>query len=439
MPGAALHPHSLPPSESSAGLLGRSRRGVGRTFQALRNPNYRLFWLGQLVSQSGTWMQRVAQAWLVLTLTDSPLALGTVTTLQFLPILLLSLFGGVLADRVPKRRLLLVTQSVAAAQSLVLAALTATGQIQLWQIYCLAAVLGLANALDNPTRQAFVVELVGREDLPNAVALNSTLFNTSRLVGPALGGLAVATIGFSGAFFLNTASFLAVIVGLALMRPERFHQVPTPVRGPVFRRVGEGLAYAFRTPEVLFVLIVLGALGTFGYNFNVALPLLARFVLTAGPTGLGALTSAIGFGALLAALWQAYGRRTSRRVMISSASVFSVFLFLTGLSQWFLATLALLVVLGFASIVFTTAANTRLQLVAPDHLRGRVMSLYTLLFAGTTPIGSLFIGGSAERWGVPFALILAALLCGLGVLAGLAYLRRRSFPTGMVLEQSGPA
>src|SRR3712207_3967703 len=191
-------------------------------FRALRNRNYRLFWTGQIVSQAGTWMQRVAQSWLVLQLTHSPLALGTVTTVQFAPILCFSLFGGVLADRVSKRRLLVCTQAIMGLQALAFAILISSGQIQLLQVYFLAAVLGIANALDNPTRQAFVVELVGQGDLPNAVALNSMVFNSSRIVGPAVGGLLIATVGLAGCFYLNAASYLAVIAGLLLMNPARF-------------------------------------------------------------------------------------------------------------------------------------------------------------------------------------------------------------------------
>lgn len=406
---------------------GAARAAATRTFRSLRNRNYRLYWCGQVVSLSGTWMQRIALSWLVLQLTRSPLALGTVTTVQFAPILCFSLFGGVIADRVPKWRFLLLTQSIMAFQALALALLTATGRIQLAHIYVLAALLGIANALDNPTRQAFVIELVGRDDLPNAVALNSTIFNTSRIVGPALGGLLIAAFGVAGCFFLNAASFLATIGGLLLMDPARFFAGrPPKVRGNVLREIGEGLRYAVTTPDVALVVLLMGVLGTFGYNFTVVLPLIADEVLRAGPAGFGTLTAAMGVGSLLAALGVAYRGRATRATLLIGATGFSLLLGAVALSRWWIATLPLLVALGLCSITFTATANTRLQLVAPGHLRGRVMSIYQLLFAGTTPFGSLIIGVLAERGGVQRAVALVAGVCGLGVAAALLYLRRHA-------------
>lgn len=394
-------------------------------FRALRNRNYRLFWTGQIVSQAGTWMQRVAQAWLVLRLTDSPLALGTVTTVQFLPILCFSLFGGVLADRMPKRRLLITTQSLAMLQSLLLAVLVSTGTVQLWHVYILAAMLGISNAVDQPARQSFVVEMVGQDDLPNAVALNSTQFNVARLVGPALGGLTIAWVGVAGCFYLNSVSFSAVLAGLLLMRPsELYAPRHTPSRGPVFREIGEGLRYAVTTPDIALVLLLMAVLGTFGYNFTVILPLIAKYVLHAGPEGFGLLTSAMGLGSLFAALGIAYQGKATRRTLFIGSSAFSALLFLVALSSWWVVTLPLVAVLGVASITFTATANTRLQLIAPPHLRGRIMSLYALLFAGTTPIGSLVVGTLADHGGVQMAVAVMAVICMAGVVAGLLYARR---------------
>ncbi|HZU78141.1 MAG TPA: MFS transporter, partial [Dehalococcoidia bacterium] len=304
----------------------RQRPPLIQTFRALRIRNYRLFWTGQVVSVTGTWMQRIAQAWLVLKITNSPLALGTVTTIQFAPILIFSLFGGVLADRVPKRRLLVITQSVMATQALIFALLVSTGLIQLVHIYILAAILGTANAVDNPTRQAFVVELVGPDDVGNAVALNSTQFNVARLVGPALGGLTIAAIGMAGCFYLNAASYAAVIGALLMMRPRDFFNVAQPARGHVIRQIGEGLRYAVTTPDIALVVLLMAALGTFGYNFTVILPLIARYVLRSGPVGFGALTSAMGVGSLVSALGIAYSGRATRRTLLVGASTFSVLL-----------------------------------------------------------------------------------------------------------------
>ncbi len=402
----------------------RQRPPLIQTFRALRIRNYRLFWTGQVVSVTGTWMQRIAQAWLVLKITNSPLALGTVTTIQFAPILIFSLFGGVLADRVPKRRLLVITQSVMATQALIFALLVSTGLIQLVHIYILAAILGTANAVDNPTRQAFVVELVGPDDVGNAVALNSTQFNVARLVGPALGGLTIAAIGMAGCFYLNAASYAAVIGALLMMRPRDFFNVAQPARGHVIRQIGEGLRYAVTTPDIALVVLLMAALGTFGYNFTVILPLIARYVLRSGPVGFGALTSAMGVGSLVSALGIAYSGRATRRTLLVGASTFSVLLLAVALSRWWITTVPLVALLGVASIIFTATANTRLQLVAPARLRGRVMSIYSLLFAGTTPIGSLILGALADRGGVQLAVGEMAAVCIAGVIAGLLYMQR---------------
>jgi len=407
-------------------MVGAMRVAADRTFRSLQNRNYRLYWLGQVVSLSGTWMQRIAQAWLVLQLTHSPFALGTVTTIQFTPILLFSLFGGVLADRVPKWRFLLLTQSVMAVQALVLAILISTGHIQLLHIYILAAILGVASALDGPTRQAFVIELVGREDLPNAVALNSTIFNTSRILGPGIGGLLIAWVGVAGCFYLNALSFFGVIGGLLLMDPKRFFPARPMRDGKVLRQIGAGLRYAVTTPDAALPLLLMGILGTFGYNFTVLLPLIGDEVLHSGAIGFGVLTASMGVGSLLAALGVAYRGRATRQTLLIGVAGFSVLLFAVGLSHWWALTLPLLVALGVCSITFSATASTRLQLVAPGDMRGRIMSIYQLLFAGTTPFGSLIIGGLAERWGVQQATMLVAVICGLGVLLAFAYLRRNA-------------
>ena len=266
-----------------AGLAGKMPRlslgSVTRGFHALQVRNYRLFWIGQLISLTGSWMQRTAQDWLVIQLTHSPFALGVVTAFQFLPITLLSLVGGVITDRVPKRRLLVMTQTAALLQAAIFATLVATGAIQIWHVYILAAVQGLINAIDNPSRQAFVPELAGRDHLVNAIALNSMLFNGARIVGPAVAGFLIASLGIASALFLNAASFIAVITGLLLMDSRAFFQVPPKATGHVGRQVLEGLRYVWRTPTVLLVMMLMGAIGTFGYNFSVVLPLVAGFLL----------------------------------------------------------------------------------------------------------------------------------------------------------------
>lgn len=369
-------------------------------------------------------MQMTGQAWLVLRLTTSPFAVGLVTALQTLPILLFSLFGGVFADRVPKRKFLIGTQSVAAMQALALALLVGTNLVQLWHIYILALVLGIVNAFDNPTRQAFVVEMVGRDDLPNAIALNSSLFNAARIVGPAVGGLMIATLGLADTFYANAISFVAVIAALVAMRPEHFFAVPTPTRGNIFRQVAEGVRYVTQTPSALAVVIVMVALGIFGYNFSVTLPLIAEFVLHTNAIGFGALTAFMGVGSLLGALALAYQSRATYPFLLTGAAAFSVLLLSVALSSFFPVTVALLVALGFASIAYTATSNTLLQLNTPDHLRGRVMSIYFLLFAGSTPIGGFITGALADSIGVPETLGIEALCCAVGVTLGIYYYNR---------------
>lgn len=404
----------------------RGIAGLRRAFSSLSIYNYRLYWIGQLVSLTGTWMQRLAQAWLVLHLTSSPLALGLVTTLQFLPISILSLFGGVVADRIPKRRLLIVTQSIAATQALVLAALTSFGLIQLWEIYVLALMLGLSNAFDNPARQSFPVELVGREEVANAVALNSTLFNTSRIAGPSLAGIAIATIGVAGCFWLNAFSFLGTICALALMKPALFFSVPARQKGRTLDLLKGGIVYAARTPSVCVLMITLFFFGAFAYNFNVILPLLARFTLHTGSIGYGFLFAGLGAGALIAALGLAYTRVQSQRTVFVGGGTFVLAMVGLGLSHNYAISWVLLALTGACSIMYSASTQTRLQVIVPDQLRGRTMSLYTEFFAGTTPIGSLFIGAISERWDPGAALVTAALLSALGLLMAFFYLRGKT-------------
>ncbi len=402
--------------------------GVTHGFRALRVRNYRLYWLGQLVSLIGSWMQTTAQAWLVLRLTSSPFALGLVAALQFLPIMLLSLLGGVIADRVPKHRLILVTQALAMVQAAIFGILVGSGAIQLWHVYVLAAAQGTINAIDMPARQAFSVELVGREDVVNAIGLNSMLFNGARIIGPAAAGLMIARFDIAPMLYLNAASFLAVLVGLMLINPAELFTTAQSSTGSVVQRLREGLSYSWRTPEVLLVLIVVGAIGTFGFNFTVILPLIAGFVLHTDAAGFGALTSFLGLGSLAAAVITAYARRvTTQRLLLASAS-FGLLLAAVALSSSFALTAALLVALGFAGITFATTANSLLQLKVPDALRGRVMSLYFMLFAGSTPIGGLLLGAASDTFGVPAALLLCAALCLLGVGGAALYRRATAVP-----------
>ena len=390
-----------------------AERNFQDIFIALRVRNFRLFWFGQLISLSGTWMQTIGQAWLVLNLTQSPFAVGTVTTLQFLPITLLVLFGGVVADRVPKRRFLVGTQTAAMLQALTLGVLVTTGPIRLWHVYLLALTLGLTNAFDNPTRQAFVPEMVGKDLVTNAVPLNSTLFNAARIVGPAIGGVTIATVGIDGTFYLNAASFIPVIIALLMMRPSEFYPVEKG-QGRLFEQLREGIRVrishaagdAHHRPHVL--------------HRDVRLQLQHRSAAA------GEVRPARRLGRL-----RRHDGRARRRLVARGAdhslyaarrreadpawgSRLQPAADRVGLSHWFALTLALLIVLGFAAILFSASANTRLQILTPDHLRGRVMSLYILLFAGTTPIGAFLLGNAAERIGVQKAVVLFGVISGAG-------------------------
>ncbi len=416
---AAGLPHS--PSEGEHALAEDARARSGGTFRALRNRNYRLFFIGQSISLSGTWMQTIAQALLVLKITDSKVALGTVTLLQFLPITIFVLFAGVIADRVPKRNFILVTQLLAMSQALTLAALVWSGRVELWHVYALALVLGMANAFEQPTRQAFVVEMVGKDDLMNAVALNSGMFNGARLIGPGIGGLIIAAFGLKWAFLLNGMSFVPVIASLLMMELSELYRVGKKAAGHPLVELREGLSYAFRTPSVLLIIILVAIIGTFGYNFTVVLPLLARYVLHQGSAGLGFMTAAVGLGALISALALAGRKAATKEMLFAGGGGFALMLAAVALSQWFAVTLLFLLLLGIANTAFAATANTSLQLATPDHLRGRVMALYMLLFAGSTPIGGFLTGFMAEHLGVATAVGINASACALGVAAGLLY------------------
>jgi MFS family permease len=392
---------------------------------ALRHRDFRLFWSGQLVSLIGTWMQSVGQAWLVLELTGSPFHLGLVTALQFTPILLLSPIGGALSDRFPKRRIILLTQAAMMGQAFVLAGLVRSGQVRYWHVAALAAIYGLGRAIDIPARQAFITDLVGKPDLPNAVALNSLVFNGARIVGPAVAGLLIARFGVAPAFFLNGWSFVAVLAALLATRTPG---TPDPAgRLGIREGVGAGLAYAARTPPVAFTLSLVVAVSTLVLNFNVLVPLVAKDVLNEGAHGFGLLMSSLGAGAVAAAIGLTLLRR-GRPPLLSlpaSAAVLGAGTAALALVGHFGSTAVLLVLLGGCQILFSTGCNTTLQLGTPDALRGRVMGLYALANAGMTPFGSLLVGTVAEHLGVRAACALGG-GSGLLAVAALALIGRRA-------------
>ena len=394
---------------------------------ALRVRNFALFWTGQLISGTGTWMQMVAMAWLVLDISHSPATLGIITTLQFLPILLFALPAGVLADRVPKRHLLIATQALAAVQALVLGILATVGTPQIWELALLGFTLGMSNAFNNPSQQAFVSEMVPPPLVPQAVALNSVQFNTTRMVGSALGGLAIAHFTAAAVFFLNTASFAASLGALALIRPDQLRTAPThPAQRGALR---EGVSYSLGTPAVLFVLAAVAVVGTLGFNWPVAVPLLAKDVLNVEAVGFGTLMAAFGGGALVAGLALLVWGGGNERRLVSSGILLGVVLVLLGVSRSYPLSLMLMGLAGLTGTVFTTTANTRLQVLAPDRLRGRVMSLFVLLMAGSTPIGASLLGQGAEAFGVPAALVTFGVVTLMGLAALVVYRAMAIAPT----------
>jgi MFS family permease len=392
--------------------------------RALSHRDYRLFWAGQLVSLCGTWMQTVGQSWLVLELTNSPLKLGLIGTLQYAPMLLFSFVSGAIADRVRKRRLILGTQTALMCQAFALSALAATGHVQYWHVAVLATCYGLAQTLDMPARQSFVADLVGRADIMSAIALNSTVFNGARVVGPAVAGLLVARYGVAPAFLLNGVSFVAVIGALLLVRTEgapRSREAAT-----MLEEIAAGARYALRTPVIGLVLGLILAVSLFVINFNTLVPLIAKDVLHEGAHGFGLLMAALGIGAVVGALALAFAGpgRPAASVVIAGALVVSAGTLALAAVRHFWLAAGVLVIIGCAQIMFTATCNTTLQVTAPDQLRGRIMSLYALAFVGASPFGSFLVGGVAEGLGVPAACAIGG-GAGLLVVSLLAYRWRR--------------
>jgi MFS family permease len=382
---------------------------VTSTFTALRVRNFRLFVTGQLVSNTGTWMQRVAQDWLVLSLSGgSGVALGLTTSLQFLPILLFTLFGGVIADRLPKRKVLVCTQATMGLQAFTLGVLTIAGVAQVWMVYVLALLLGTAAAVDTPVRQSFVSEMVGRRDLTNAVALNSATFNLGRVLGPAVAGLLISLVGTGPVFLINSASYAGVITGLALMRRAELHPAQRAPRGKGALRAG--LSYVRHRHDLILVILTAGAVGTFGLNFQITIALLATQVFGTGARSFGLLTTAFALGSLCGALLAARragrtGRRPELGLVLGLALAFGTLTAISGLAPTYGTFFVLLVPTGLTAIAFATSANAFVQTGAAPHMRGRVMATYMLCFTGGTPLGALAVGWLAEAVGPRWSLI----------------------------------
>jgi len=395
-------------------------------FRSLRVRNYRLYAAGQLVSLTGTWMQRVAQDWLVLELTNSGTALGIVTALQFLPSLLFGLWGGLLADRYDKRKLLLATQSGLALVALILGVLDVTGIVQYWQVLVLALALGLVSAIDSPVRQSFVVEMVGPDDLTNAVGLNSTIFNSARILGPAVAGVMITAIGTGWAFVANGISSIAVLTGLALMRPAELR--PSPAIDRIRGQLRAGLHYVRQRQDLLLTMVLVFVVGTFGLNFQITTALLAKQVFHRSATGYGLLSTALAVGACVGAVLATRRRtRPSLLFLLLAATAFGLLEILAGSMPGFGATALMLVLVGLAMLTFTTAANSSVQLGVEATMRGRVMALYLMCFLGGTPIGAPIVGWVANTVGPRWGMIGGGLVCmAMAVGMALYLVRRRS-------------
>ncbi len=392
-------------------IAGKNLAKIRLMLRALRHRNYRLFFGGQLVSLVGTWMQMVAQSWLVYRLTGSSLLLGSVGFASQIPVLLLAFIGGTVADKYDRHKVVIATQTVAMIQALILALLTLSGTVRIWHVFVLAAMLGVVNAFDMPARQAFVVELVRKEDLINAIALNSTLFNGARVLGPAVAGVLIAGIGEGWCFFANSLSFLAVIGSLLLMRLD--HRAPVSGGSSGISEVLEGFRFVRRTGSVRNVLMLLGLVSLVGMPYSVLMPIFADSILHGGPRGLGILMGSTGLGAVAGAIALA-ARSNSRglRKLIALASAgFGASLILFSASRSFWLSALFLVPVGFSFMLQMACTNTMIQLMVPDKLRGRVMAVHTTIFMGMAPFGSFLAGIIAENVGAPLAVALGGICC----------------------------
>ncbi len=382
-------------------------------FRSLRHRNFRLFFFGQLVSLIGTWMQNVGQAWLVLDLTRSSFKLGVVSALQFLPMLFLSFFTGPFIDYFPKRKIIILTQTVLMLLAFILALLDATGVVRYWHIVILATLLGVVNTIDMPARQSFIIEMVGKEDLMNAIAMNSSIFNAARAVGPAIAGILIGAAGTALCFLVNGLSFLAVLWGLLLMRFEE-PSAPGPRSYRVFGDIAEAVHYIRKTPVVMVTMLLVAVVSIFATNFNVLVPVFSRQDLNRDAAAFGFLMSSFGIGALIGAASLAalsrFGPKPS--LLLGGGMSLSLFLVLIGFQRSYGLTALLLALSGWSMVTFFGMANTTVQLNTDDRLRGRVMSVYTLSFGGLTPFGSLFAGSVSHALKAPLTFALGGLISG---------------------------
>ncbi|MEP6944585.1 MAG: MFS transporter [Acidobacteriota bacterium] len=393
-----------------------ARKGrVASTFRALRHRNFQLFFAGQFVSLTGTWMQSVAQSWLIYRLTGSVVLLGLIGFASQIPVFVLAPFGGAVADRYNRRRILICTQAFAMLLAFVLAVLTLTGNIQIWHLFVIATGFGIANAFDIPTRQAFAVDMVGKEDLINAIALNSSMFNGARIVGPAIAGILVAAVGEGWCFLLNAISYIAVIVGILMMR---ITHIARPRTVSTLTHIAEGFGYVYRTKPVRDLLLMLGLVSLMGTPYAVLMPIFADKFLGGGASTLGLLMGASGLGALIAALALASRRQIYGlgKWVIFGCGGLGVSLILFSISTNVYLSCAFLIPVGFTMMTQMSSSNTLVQAMIPDELRGRVMSVYSMMFMGVAPIGALLAGALAGVVGAPETVAIGGIVCIIGAI-----------------------
>ena len=412
------------------------RSRVATAVRALRHRNFQLFFAGQLISLIGTWMQTVAQSWLVYRLTGSTLLLGTVGFASQIPVFLVAPIGGTVADRFNRRRIVIATQMMSMILAFILAALTLTHRIQVWQIMVLAAGLGMVNAFDIPARQAFLMDMVGREDLMNAIALNSSMFNGARILGPAVAGIVVAWVGEGWCFFANAVSYIAVIAGLLMMKIT--HPLNLAHQGSPIEHILEGFRFVIRAAPIRAILLLLGLVSLVGMPYSVLMPVFAREILHGGAKELGLLMGATGVGALLGALTLAtrVGVRGLGKLIAICAGGFGVSLILFSFSKIFWLSMALLLPVGFTMMVQMASSNTLLQSMVPDQMRGRVIAVYSMMFMGMAPFGAFFAGAIAHHLGAPWTVAVGGVACIAGAIVfGLDLPRFRREARELVLAQ----
>ncbi|UQA93585.1 MFS transporter [Streptomyces halobius] len=433
-------------ARTATGPTATLRKGM---FSSLRIRNYRLFATGQVVSNTGTWMQRIAQDWLVLSLTGSSGAVGITTALQFLPLLLFGLYGGVIADRFPKRKLLLITQSAMGLTGLALAVLTLSGHVQVWHVYLMAFALGLVTVLDNPSRQAFVVEMVGPDDLRNAVSLNSANFQSARLVGPAVAGVLITAFGSGWAFLLNGLSFLAPVAGLLMMRTAELHKVDRAPRSK--GQLREGLRYVSRRPDLIWPIVLIGFIGTFGFNFPIWLTAFVSQVFHADAGTYALFNGLMAAGSLIGALLAARRASSRLRMLVGAAMVFGALEITAALAPSFWIFAALLAPIGMVGLTINVTANASVQMATDPVMRGRVMSLFMMVFMGGTPLGAPLVGWVTDAYGARIGFLTGGVVSlAAGAVIGLILaragglrlridLRRGSRHLAFVPRERGPA